>query len=141
MTTKIESTVKYSEIDSMGIVHHTRYPKWFEAGRNDFLKNAGLPSGTLNALGLYLPLTEMNCKYKSPARFGDEITIITSLIHASCVKLKFGYTIINKSSGKILATGITTHAWTNKALKPFNIEKADPEIYIWIKKLEEAPSQ
>lgn len=139
MIAKTEFSVKYTEIDSMGIVHHSRYPKWFEAGRNDFLKSAGLPGSTLNALGLYLPLTEMNCKYKSPARFGDDITIITSLIYASCVKVKFGYTIFNKSAGKIYAIGTTTHAWTNKGLKPFNIEKADPEIYSWIKKLAEAP--
>lgn len=139
MITRTEFTVKYTEIDIMGIVHHSRYPKWFEIGRNDFLRGAGLPGSTLNALGLYLPLTEMSCKYKSPARFGDEVTIVTSLIYASCAKIKFGYTIRNKSSGEIIATGMTAHAWTNKGLKPFNIEKADPEIYIWIKKLVEAP--
>ncbi len=139
MITKSEFTVKYTEVDVMGIVHHAIYPKWFETGRNNFLRNAGLPGSTLNALGLYLPLTEMNCKYKSPARFGDEVQVITSLTYVSCTKVKFSYTVINKSTEKILVTGTTTHAWTNKELKPFNIEKADPEIFNWLKKLVEAP--
>lgn len=139
MISRTEFTVKYNEIDFMGIVHHSRYPKWFEAGRNDFLRRAGLPGSTLNALGLYLPLTDLSCKYKSPVRLGDDITIITSLADASCARLKFEYTISNKTTGKILATGMTTHAWTNKGLKPFNIEKADPEIFSWFKKLAEAP--
>lgn len=35
-------TAKYPETDQMGIVHHSNYPVWFEAGRTEFLKKIGI---------------------------------------------------------------------------------------------------
>lgn len=35
--------VRYAETDQMGIVHHSNYPVWFEAGRTDFIRKMGLP--------------------------------------------------------------------------------------------------
>lgn len=63
----------------MGIVHHSYYAVWFETGRTDFQKNAGVPNSSIEAKGVLLPLYEMNCKYKSPARYEDEIMVITCL--------------------------------------------------------------
>ena len=34
-------TVRYAETDQMGIVHHSNYPIWYEAGRTDFIKKMG----------------------------------------------------------------------------------------------------
>lgn len=121
--------VRYTEIDSLGIVHHSNYPKWFERGRIDFLKNAGMPNYQLSARGFYLPLTEMKCNFKAPAKYGDEILIITSLVYMSYVKTKFEYSVLSKIKGEVLATGKTVHAWTNKKLEPINIEKAAPDVY------------
>ncbi len=137
MITKTNFHVKYTEIDSLGIVHHSNYPKWFEAGKIHFLRNAGLGTHKLNELGFFLPLTEMVCNFKKPARFGDEITIITSLVYLSYVKAKFRYVVFGKSTGKMLATGTTTHVWTNKRLEPLNIEKSAPAVYKQLKQLVE----
>lgn len=138
MSTKTSFAVKYTEIDSLGIVHHSNYPIWFEAGRRDFFRKAGTPNHDLKKQGLFLPLTEMKCAYKSPARFGNEIQVITSLIYLSCVKVKFEYKILNKSDGKILATGMTVHAWTDKKIEPINMEKKAPEVYMHLKRLVES---
>jgi len=138
MTVKTYFPVRFTEIDAMGIVHHSNYAIWFEAGRMDFLKNAGMPSSKLNSRGLFLPLTDLKCSFKSPAGYGDKILVTTSLVYMSCVKLKFEYKVFNKSTGKLLATGMTTHAWTNKRIEPLNIEKTAPEIYEKLKQLVEA---
>lgn len=137
MITKTCFPVRYTEIDSLGIVHHSKYPLWFEMGRIDFLKKAGLSSHKLHALGFLMPLTELKCEFKSPAKFGDAVTVITSLIYMSYVKIKFRYTVLNKATGIVLAKGITVHAWTNKKLEPINIEKAAPEVYRQLKQLVE----
>ena len=129
MITKTHFAVRHSEIDSLGIVHHSRYPIWFETGRAEFLEKAGFPTFMLNAMGLFLPLTDMECSYKAPAKYGDEITIATSLTHMSYVKIKFEYSVINRSTGKFMASGITSHAWTNKKLEPVNMEKKAPKLY------------
>lgn len=133
MYNKTNFRVKHHEIDLLGIVHHSFYPLWFEAGRNDFFKNNDLPNYKLNALNLYLPLLELTCDFKSPAKYGDEIQLITSLTDASFVKLKFNYKVLNKKNEKVIANGNTTHAWTNKKLEPINLEKTYPEIYMKLK--------
>lgn len=76
-----------------------------------------------------LPLYEMNCQFKSPARYEDEIMVITSLKQISRVRLCFSYQVINASNNKLLATGETMHAWTDKALKPVNAAKNIPDAY------------
>jgi acyl-CoA thioester hydrolase len=113
----------------MGIVYHANYLKWFEIGRRDYLNKAGTPHSSINYQGFYLPLSEMECKFKSPAKYGDEIEVVTGITFLSCVKVKFEYKVIKNKNGKTLATGYTVHAWTDKAIKPLNIEKAAPQIY------------
>jgi len=137
MITRTSFSVRYSEIDKMGIVHHANYPKWFEIGRRDYLHKAGIPNSSINRQGFYLPLSEMECKFKSPAKYGDEIIVITGVTFVSCVKIKFEYKVLNKISGKPLAVGKTVHAWTDRAIKPLNIEKAAPQIYTSFKAFEE----
>jgi acyl-CoA thioester hydrolase len=133
MVNKTSFCVRHSEIDKMGIVNHSNYPKWFEIGRRDYLRKAGIPQSSINCQGFYLPLSEIECKFKSPARYGDEIIVITSLTFMTCVKVKFEYRIVNKISGKPLAVGKTVHAWTDRNIRPLNIEKAAPQIYASLK--------
>jgi acyl-CoA thioester hydrolase len=129
MQTETKFTARYAETDQMGIIHHSNYAVWFEAGRTDFFKKAGISNTIIEEKGILLPLYEMNCQFKCPARYEDEIMVITSLEQVSCARLCFSYQVINAVNHKLLATGQTMHAWTDKALKPVNSEKTVPEIY------------
>jgi len=121
--------VRYSETDQMGIVHHSNYAVWFEAGRTEFFTKLGLSIGQIEESGVLLPLYEMNCRFKSPARYEDEIIVKTKLDSIAKVRVIFSYQVINTSNQKILATGKTMHAWTNKHLKPVNAEALIPDVY------------
>jgi len=129
MQTETRLLARYSETDQMGIIHHSNYAVWFEAGRLDFLRKAGIPNTNIEEQGIMLPLYEMNCKFKSPARSEDEIMVITSLKKMSHVRLCFLYQVINVTNYKLLATGETMHAWTDTTLKPCNVAKMVPDIY------------
>lgn len=120
---------RYSETDQMGIIHHSNYAVWFEAGRTDFLKKAGIPNKEIEEQGVLLPLYEMNCKFKSPARYEDEIIVKTKLEHIGKVRIVFSYQVLNAKDGSVLTTGETKHAWTNKSLKPVNAQLLIPDIY------------
>lgn len=138
MITRTSLTVGVTEIDRMGIVHNSVYPMWFEAGRAKYLKKAGIPNSRINGLGLFLPLSEMLCEFKYPVRFNDEILIETELIQMSCVKVKFAFRVVDKKSGRLLTTGTTTHVWTDRSIRPLNIEKTAPEIYRQLKRFTES---
>jgi acyl-CoA thioester hydrolase len=129
METKTTFTVRYAETDQMGIVHHSNYAIWFEAGRTDFLRKFDLSYSKIEKKGILLPLYELNCKYISPAKYEDEIIVVTSIKTFSRVRMSFSYEVFNAFDKKLLATGETMHAWTDKELKPINAEKLIPEVY------------
>lgn len=140
MATETSLHVKYTEVDGMGIVHHSIYPLWFEKGREDYLRKAGVSNSQIGGRGFYLPLIQMECRYKSPARHGDEVTVITRIPHMSCVKLKFEYEVLEKEKGRLLAAGKTVHVWTNRRIEPINIEKEASEVYQQLRQFSESCS-
>jgi YbgC/YbaW family acyl-CoA thioester hydrolase len=44
---------RYAETDQMGIVHHSNYAVWFEAGRTDFFKRQVFLTAVLNQKVFY----------------------------------------------------------------------------------------
>lgn len=126
---KTELTVRYSETDQMGVVHHSRYFPWFEVGRTDFFNSTGTSYADIEAKGILLPLVDCYAKFIEGAKYADKIILevrLTALRAASC---KFEYTVIRKSDNKILTTGYTTHAFTTPQFKPINLKKISPEVY------------
>lgn len=133
MKTETSLTVRYAETDKMGIVHHSNYPIWFEAGRTDFIKQTGVSYSDMEARGVMLPLYEVTCRFKHPAKYEDKITVVTSLKLLTRVRLVLSYQILNADTGILLATGETLHAFTDTDLRPINAEKAAPDIYTYLK--------
>jgi len=131
---EIHFIARYAETDQMGIIHHSNYPIWFESGRTDFFKKVGMTNSNIEALGVLLPLSHMECSFKSPARYEDEMIVKTKIRMMTCAKIKFEYVIENSNNGIIIASGSTTHAWTDKSLYPLDIEKKLPELFIMLKK-------
>lgn len=129
MVSETRLTVRYAETDQMGIVHHSNYPVWFEAGRTDFIKMAGLPYSTIEASGILLPLIELKCKYIGFARYEDVITVKTKINDMTFTRIVFGYEIYNNNDTELITTGETFHVWTNREMKPINIKKHAGEIY------------
>jgi acyl-CoA thioester hydrolase len=121
-------TVRYAETDQMGIVHHSNYPIWFEAGRTDFIKKAGLPYSKIEESGALLPLIELKCFFKGHAKYEDEIVVKTSIKEYTGLKLTFHYAVYKDGLKEAITEGETLHVWTNKELKPVNIKKFKPEI-------------
>jgi len=108
----------------MGIVHHSNYLIWFESGRTDYLKKLAMSNSEIEASGM----SHMECTFISPAKYEDEIIVKTKIRKMTCVRIEFNYEIVNGSDGSVFAIGSTSHAWTDKSLKPMNIEKKHPEL-------------
>jgi acyl-CoA thioester hydrolase len=135
MKTETRFNVRYAETDQMGIVHHSNYAVWFEIGRTDFFIKAGCSYSDFETNGIMLPLYELSCQFKSPAKYGDEVSVVTSLEKISPVRLIFSYEVYSVPDRRLLATGTTMHAWTDTSLKPMNIIKRLPSAYSQLSKL------
>jgi acyl-CoA thioester hydrolase len=125
--TKIK--VRYVETDQMGIVHHSNYFAWFEVGRTELIKQQGLSYKEIEARGVIIPLIECGAQFKTGAKYEDELIIRTSMSLLTPVKMDLNYEVIRDSDGKLLATGFTRHAFTNRQLKPMNVKKNNPEVW------------
>lgn len=134
-------TVRYAETDRMGIVHHSNYAVWFEAGRTDFIRKMGMPYSVIEEKGIMLPLSELKCSFKGIAKYEDEITVRTSIKEYTCARIVFQYEVFREGSEKSITIGETMHAWTNTSLRPINIKKHAPEVYELIQKAAEQKEQ
>lgn len=128
MKTVTKIIPRYQETDKMGIIHHSVYPVWYECGRTDFCKELGMPFHKIEELDITQALIELNVKYHRPARYGEELILITYITKLTGVRVEFSYEIYNERK-ELVNTGSTTLVWLNDKLKPINIIKHRPDIY------------
>ncbi len=110
-TTEIE--IRFSEVDSMGIVWHGNYAKYFEDGREAFGKALGLSYLDVYANNHLTPLVKLDFQYKTPLEYGDTAIIETRYIDHDAAKIHFEYTIYNKKNNKVAATGESIQVFLN----------------------------
>ncbi len=115
LTHKTTIAVRFSEVDSLQIVWHGHFVKYFEDGREAFGKKYGLGYMQVYAEGYAMPIVNVTCNYKTPIRYGDEVEIETKFIDTPAAKIIFEYTIFNKTTGKISAMGKTTQVFLAKS--------------------------
>jgi len=105
--------VRYPETDQMGVVHHSHFLVWFEMGRTELMRDNGCSYADLEKEGVMMPVIEASCRYLSPARYDEVLTVRTRITEVSRVRARFEYEVVRLSDGKRLATGSTRHAATD----------------------------
>lgn len=98
---------RYGETDSQGIVNNANYLSYFEIGRVEWLRAAGLSYRELEGRGIGLVVTEALTRYRSPARFDDELTLRATLAELGHASLRFDYAVLRE--GEEIASGYTRH--------------------------------
>ena len=110
--------VRYSETDQMRVAYHPNYIIWFELGRVAFLRQLGFTYGEMEEDGMHLPLVEVRCRYKHPARYDDEITVRTRLAQMRTSLLRFRFEVVRTSDDRLLAEGESVHMVVGNDLRP-----------------------
>ena len=129
--------VKYYETDKMGITHHSNYIRWMEEARIDFLDQAGLSYGFLESSGVLSPVVSVECDFKSPTTFEDEVEIEIKVEEFKGVRLIFSYLMTKRGSGEVASTGKSVHCFTDKEGKLIILKRTYPEFYEKIKRISE----
>lgn len=131
MSTTIPYTHKaqFYETDSMRIVHHSNYVRWFEEARVDFLEQIGHKYQSIEAAGFESPVLSVHCEYKSMVHFADTVAIHVGMKAYSGVKMTICYTIVDSSTGAVRCTGETSHCFLDKSGKPVHLKRAYPALH------------
>lgn len=108
----ISIRVRYPEVDAMGYLHHSRYLQYFEMGRVEGLRAAGFSYRELEARGVMFVVIKAEIRYKAPARYDDELTLITRLEKATHVRYDHSYTLTRDNT--VLALGTTSLACVDR---------------------------
>ncbi len=116
--------VRFGETDLMGIVHHANYVSYMEVARIEWLRRRGVTYADWAAHGMHLPVVELSVKYRSPARFDEEIDVHVSLAEVGAASVRFDYRL-RAPDGRLYAEGSTRLACIDAQL---TLQRISPEI-------------
>jgi len=89
--------VRYAETDKMGYLYYGHYAKYYEIGRVEALRNLGLSYRKMeDELGIMLPVLALESRYKLPAYYDEELTIVTILRDMPSKLIHFHHEILNE---------------------------------------------
>ena len=108
----------------MGIVYHANYIIWFEIGRTDYCRAAGVPYRAMEDAGLLILVTAVECRYRRSARYDDAVRVRSRMTELAARGVTFAYEIADEEN-RILAEGTTRHVFADTAGRP---RRAPPEI-------------
>jgi acyl-CoA thioester hydrolase len=114
--------VRYSETDQMGIVYHAHYLVWFEIGRTEWCRAAGIPYASMERSGLLIPVTRVECTFRRRSSYDDPIRVETRMTELGGRGCRFGYEVLDPA-GALLANGATSHVFTDAEGKPRRADK------------------
>lgn len=129
----IQHKVKYYECDGMAVTHHSNYLRIMEEARIELLDRAGYGYERMEADGIVSPITEVACKYKSPTKFQEIISVEVFVIEITPLRLRFGYTM--KVGERLVCTAESTSCFIENG-RLINICDKYPELIKELKKLE-----
>jgi acyl-CoA thioester hydrolase len=109
---EITIRVRYAETDRMGLLHHANYLVYFEQGRTELLRESGLAYRDLEDQGFLLVLTRVDVRYRSPARYDDLLTLRTTIVRTTAVRIDHRYELLR--DGILLAEGSSTLACVDR---------------------------
>ena len=115
MVTTVAHKVNYYDTDAMAVVHHSNYIRWFEIGRVEFLRQAGITLTELMDDGYVFPITEVSAKYMNSGYFDDELIIETTPVALTKAKMAFSYRVLRACDDTVLVTGFTQNVFTSRA--------------------------
>lgn len=120
--------VNYYETDKMQVVHHSNYIRFLEECRMDFLKQIGFDYDLLEEAGIMIPVLSVSCNYRTPARFGEVITIVPKVERFHGVKFDMSYKIYNEDMTVLHNDAKSSHCFVDFDFKPVRIDKLMPEL-------------
>lgn len=85
--------VRYDECDPMGFVHHSNYLRYFEIARTELLRASGGRYRDMENAGQLVVVARADCRYRSPAKYDDELAVHCRIAKVTAAKILHEYTV------------------------------------------------
>lgn len=119
--------VYYEDTDSGGVVYYANYLKFMERARTELLRSIGYEQDQLQQeLGIIFAVHSASIQYKKPARFNDELNVVTTISSLAKASMTFKQSVnLEVSHHAAAATGLLADAEIKIAC--LNAEKFSPQ--------------
>jgi acyl-CoA thioester hydrolase len=107
--------VRYGETDQMGVVYHANFLVYMEEGRTLLMRSLGIPYSELERRGFALVVRKAALRYRQPARYDEELTVVTRVTRVGGASVTFEYEVLRASDRAVLAEGSTELACVDLA--------------------------
>jgi len=105
----VSATVPFHDVDSLGIVWHGHYYKYFELARTELYRSKDFDIEAMHKLGYVFPVIESQCRYIQPLKYAQVIEISASF-KAWEHYIRIAYTILDATTNERCAYGHTKQA-------------------------------
>lgn len=103
---KTTLTVRFHEVDMLGVCNNAVYINYFEHARLEYVKHAGLiPSGGIFSDGKLFFIVRNEINYRDHAYYDDELDIYSRISYIKNSSFGFDHLIAKKKSNKIIVDG------------------------------------
>ena len=114
--------IYYEDTDAGGVVYYANYLKYLERARSEAIYSLGLTNTKLQKdNGSLIIVKSCNIDYKKPAKFEDELEIISSIL--SKTKTSFTMLQIIKKNVEIISEAQIKLVTVNQNGKPVKLPK------------------
>lgn len=118
---------RFSEVDMMKVVHHSKYIVWFEESRFRFLKDIlDISIEEFKQMELFMPVVDCHVQYKRSVWWGDHVYVETRLEISQKANCRLHYVVTNAANGKVCTLGTTEHVFIDH---DFKLKLVTPAIF------------
>ncbi len=109
----VRHVVAFHDVDSMSIVWHGNYFKYFELARTAMARALRLDFPEVRDLGFGMPVIGADAKFRRPLLYGDEVLLKARIREPLLPALMIDYEIVSLDGATIYATGNTKQAYVS----------------------------
>lgn len=137
---KTTVTVRFHEVDMLGVCNNAVYINYFEHARLEYVKAAGLiPKGGIFSDGKLFFMVRNEINYRDHAFYDDELEIYSRISYIKNSSFGFDHLIVKKKTGQIIVDGkgvvvyVDPKTRKSTSLPEYFIEKVkviDPDVQL-----------
>ncbi len=124
-------SIRFSEVDMMGVVWHGSYPLYLEDAREAFGTEYGLSYNRYIDENIFVPIVKLDISYKHPVRYGMTPSIRITYRYTDAAKIIFDYEIFDSDSGLVFITARSIQVFMDR---DYNLMWYSPDFYMEWKK-------
>ena len=124
---EVELLVPFFDVDSMDVVWHGHYIKYFEVARCALLERIGHNYQQMRDAGYAWPIIDVQLRYMRGARFNQRIVVRADLVEWEN-RLKINYLIRDAETGERMTRGSTVQVAVEIASREMLL--ASPRVFV-----------